>query len=213
MFERMTDRARRSIVLAQEEARLFRHDHIGTEHLLLGLIHEGDGVAARALERLDISLAAVRPEVDVLVGQGQLTAAGHIPFTPRAKKILEHSLREALELQHDYIGPEHILLGLTREREGAAAQILIKISGGLETVREAVLAVLASRPDADKGGTHGLTSDAIEDASDDRISQAAIEAAAAIMSLPASQRPEALFRAYRVVASDMENEPQRNEPQ
>src|SRR5579884_2903355 len=118
MFERFTDRARRVVVLAQEEARMLNHNYIGTEHILLGLIHEGEGVAAKALESLGISLEAVRQQVEEIIGQGQQAPSGHIPFTPRAKKVLELSLREALQLGHNYIGTEHILLGLIREGEG-----------------------------------------------------------------------------------------------
>jgi ATP-dependent Clp protease ATP-binding subunit ClpC len=116
MFERFTDRARRVVVLAQEEARLLNHNYIGTEHLLLGLTHEG--VAAKALQYLDISLEAVRAQVEEIIGQGQSAPIGHIPFTPRAKKVLELSRREAKQLGHNYIGTEHILLGLIREGEG-----------------------------------------------------------------------------------------------
>ena len=118
MFERFTDRARRVVVLAQEEARMLNHNYIGTEHILLGLIHEGEGVAAKALESMNISLDAVREQVQEIIGQGQAAPTGHIPFTPRAKKVLELSLREALQLGHNYIGTEHILLGLIREGEG-----------------------------------------------------------------------------------------------
>jgi ATP-dependent Clp protease ATP-binding subunit ClpC len=127
MFERFTDRARRVVVLAQEEARLLNHSYIGTEHILLGLIHEGEGVAAKALESLGISLEAVRSQVEEIIGQGGSSPSGHIPFTPRAKKVLELSLREALQLGHNYIGTEHILLGLIREGEGVAAQVLVKL--------------------------------------------------------------------------------------
>ena len=131
MFERFTDRARRVVVLAQEEARLLNHNYIGTEHILLGLIHEGEGVAAKALESLGISLEGVRGQVEELIGQGGSSPSGHIPFTPRAKKVLELSLREALQLGHNYIGTEHILLGLIREGEGVAAQVLVKLGADL----------------------------------------------------------------------------------
>ncbi len=131
MFERFTDRARRVVVLAQEEARLLNHNYIGTEHILLGLIHEGEGVAAKALESLNISLEAVRSQVEEIIGQGGSSPSGHIPFTPRAKKVLELSLREALQLGHNYIGTEHILLGLIREGEGVAAQVLVKLGADL----------------------------------------------------------------------------------
>jgi hypothetical protein len=143
MFERFTDRARRVVVLAQEEARHLDHNYIGTEHILLGLIHEGEGVAARALTALGISLEAVRSEVVEIVGHGDEAPTGHIPFTPRAKKVLELSLREALALSHNYIGTEHILLGLIREGEGVAAQVLVKEGGSLDRVRQQVIQILA----------------------------------------------------------------------
>ena len=143
MFERFTDRARRVVVLAQEEARMLNHNYIGTEHILLGLIHEGEGVAAKALESLNISLGAVREQVQEIIGQGQQAPSGHIPFTPRAKKVLELSLREALQLGHNYIGTEHILLGLIREGEGVAAQVLVKLGADLNRVRQQVIQLLS----------------------------------------------------------------------
>ncbi|HXH58095.1 ATP-dependent Clp protease ATP-binding subunit, partial [Iamia sp.] len=143
MFERFTDRARRVVVLAQEEARLLNHNYIGTEHILLGLIHEGEGVAAKALESLGISLEAVRKQVEEIIGQGTQSPSGHIPFTPRAKKVLELSLREALQLGHNYIGTEHILLGLIREGEGVAAQVLVKLGADLSRVRQQVIQLLS----------------------------------------------------------------------
>jgi ATP-dependent Clp protease ATP-binding subunit ClpC len=143
MFERFTDRARRVVVLAQEEARMLSHNYIGTEHILLGLIHEGEGVAAKALESLGISLEAVRAQVEEIIGQGQQAPSGHIPFTPRAKKVLELSLREALQLGHNYIGTEHILLGLIREGEGVAAQVLVKLGADLGRVRQQVIQLLS----------------------------------------------------------------------
>src|ERR1700739_4094735 len=143
MFERFTDRARRVVVLAQEEARMLNHNYIGTEHILLGLIHEGEGVAAKALESLGISLEAVRQQVEEIIGQGQQAPSGHIPFTPRAKKVLELSLREALQLGHNYIGTEHILLGLIREGEGVAAQVLVKLGADLSRVRQQVIQLLS----------------------------------------------------------------------
>ena len=143
MFERFTDRARRVVVLAQEEARMLNHNYIGTEHILLGLIHEGEGVAAKAMESLGISLEAVRSQVEEIIGQGQQAPSGHIPFTPRAKKVLELSLREALQLGHNYIGTEHILLGLIREGEGVAAQVLIKLGADLARVRQQVIQLLS----------------------------------------------------------------------
>ena len=143
MFERFTDRARRVVVLAQEEARMLNHNYIGTEHILLGLIHEGEGVAAKALESLGISLEGVRQQVEEIIGQGQQAPSGHIPFTPRAKKVLELSLREALQLGHNYIGTEHILLGLIREGEGVAAQVLQKLGADLGRVRQQVIQLLS----------------------------------------------------------------------
>jgi ATP-dependent Clp protease ATP-binding subunit ClpA len=142
MFERFTDRARRVVVLAQQEARRLNHDYIGTEHILLGLIGEGKGVAARALESLGISLDAVRQQVEEIIGRGHQTPSGHIPFTPRAKKVLELSLRESLQLGHEYIGTEHILLGLLREGKGVAAQVLVKLGADLSQVRQQVIQLL-----------------------------------------------------------------------
>jgi hypothetical protein len=144
MFERFTDRARRVVVLAQEEAGLLNHDYIGTEHILLGLIHEQEGVAARALTELGISLETIRVEVVEIIGRGETAPTGHIPFTPRSKKVLELSLREALQLGHNYIGTEHILLGLIREGEGVGAQVLVKLGGSLDRVRQEVIRVLSA---------------------------------------------------------------------
>ena len=152
MFERFTDRARRVVVLAQEEARLLNHNYIGTEHILLGLIHEGEGVAAKALESLGISLQAVRDQVEEIIGQGGSSPSGHIPFTPRAKKVLELSLREALQLGHNYIGTEHILLGLIREGEGVAAQVLTKLGADLSRVRQQVIQLLSGYSGAEGTG-------------------------------------------------------------
>ncbi|MGA1279764.1 MAG: ATP-dependent Clp protease ATP-binding subunit, partial [Candidatus Nanopelagicaceae bacterium] len=143
MFERFTDRARRVVVLAQEEARMLNHNYIGTEHILLGLIKEGEGVAAKGLEALGISLDGVRSQVEEIIGQGQQAPSGHIPFTPRAKKVLELSLREALQLGHNYIGTEHILLGLIREGDGVAAQVLVKLGADLNRVRQQVIQLLS----------------------------------------------------------------------
>ena len=144
VFERFTDRARRVVVLAQEEARLLDHNYIGTEHLLLGLINEGEGIAAQALGALDVSLERVRHDVEEIIGRGEAETAAraHIPFTPRAKKVLELSLREALQLGHNYIGTEHILLGLVREGEGVAAKVLEKLGADLARVRETVIELL-----------------------------------------------------------------------
>ncbi|WP_290706853.1 Clp protease N-terminal domain-containing protein, partial [Gordonia sp. UBA5067] len=162
MFERFTDRARRVVVLAQEEARMLNHNYIGTEHILLGLIHEGEGVAAKALESLGISLEAVRTQVEEIIGQGQQAPAGHIPFTPRAKKVLELSLREALQLGHNYIGTEHILLGLIREGEGVAAQVLVKLGADLNKVRQQVIQLLSGYQgkEPQEAGAGGRSSEA-----------------------------------------------------
>jgi ATP-dependent Clp protease ATP-binding subunit ClpC len=159
LFERFTDRARRVVVLAQEEARLLNHNYIGTEHILLGLIHEGEGVAAKALESLGISLEAVRNQVEEIIGQGGSSPSGHIPFTPRAKKVLELSLREALQLGHNYIGTEHVLLGLIREGEGVAAQVLVKLGADLSRVRQQVIQLLSgySGASGSESGKAGAT--------------------------------------------------------
>ena len=145
MFERFTDRARQTVVVAQEEARRLGHDYIGTEHLLLGLLGEPDGVAAKALNQLGISLEATRARVESIIGRGSGEPTGQIPFTPRAKKVLELSLREALQLGHNYIGTEHVLLGLVREGEGVAAQVLVQQGAGLAQLRKRVLALLSGQ--------------------------------------------------------------------
>jgi ATP-dependent Clp protease ATP-binding subunit ClpC len=160
VFERFTDRARRVVVLAQEEARLLNHNYIGTEHILLGLIHEGEGVAAKALESLGISLEAVRAQVEEIIGQGGSSPSGHIPFTPRAKKVLELSLREALQLGHNYIGTEHILLGLIREGEGVAAQVLVKLGADLSRVRQQVIQLLSGYAGQKEPSTSGAAAEA-----------------------------------------------------
>lgn len=147
MFERFTDRAQQVVVLAQEEARLLNHNSIGTEHLLLGLVHDGEGVAAKALASLSISLEAVRAQVIEIVGKGDSAPpGGHIPFTPRAKKVFELSLREALQLGHDYIGTEHLLLGLVREGQGVAAQVLVSMGANLRPLRDQVIKLLKVSP-------------------------------------------------------------------
>jgi ATP-dependent Clp protease ATP-binding subunit ClpC len=145
MFERFTDRARRVVVLAQEEARMLDHNYIGTEHILLGLIHESEGVAGKALETMGISLDAVRREVTEIIGRGKQPPSGHIPFTPRAKTVLELSLKEALQLGHNHIGTEHILLGLVREGDGVAAQVLVKMGADPNRVRQQVIQLLHGR--------------------------------------------------------------------
>jgi ATP-dependent Clp protease ATP-binding subunit ClpC len=139
VFERFSERARQVVVLAQDEARLLKHNYIGTEHILLGLLREEEGLAARVLEGLDIELNEVRAQVARVVGQGDEATTGQIPFTPRAKKVLELSLREALSLNHNYIGTEHVLLGLVRENEGVAARILLNLGADSERVRNAVI--------------------------------------------------------------------------
>jgi len=142
MFERFTDRARRMVVLAQEEARMLDHNWIGTEHILLGLVHEGEGVAAEALTALGISLAAMRQAVEDIIGRGAEPPAGHIPFTPRSKKVLELSLREALSLGSDHIGTEHVLLALLREGDGVGAQILVGAGVDLNRARQQIINLL-----------------------------------------------------------------------
>jgi ATP-dependent Clp protease ATP-binding subunit ClpA len=170
MFERFTDRARRVVALAQEEARMLNHGWIGTEHILLGLIHEGDGIAARSLESLGISLDAVRQQVEEIIGRGQQAPSGHIPFTPRAKKVLELSLRESLQLGHNYIGTEHILLGLLREGDGVAAQVLVRLGADLNRVLRQVIQLLhgyqgqdagSEGPRLGEGARAGLPDDAL----------------------------------------------------
>jgi hypothetical protein len=153
MFERFTDRARRVVVLAQDEARRLDHTWIGTEHILLGLIREGEGVAAKALESLGISLDAVRQQVEEIIGQGQQAPSGHIPFTPRTKKVLELALRESKKLGHNYIGTEHILLGLIREGDGVAAQVLVMLGADQNRVRQQVIQLLHGRSAEQPGST------------------------------------------------------------
>ena len=155
MFERFTDRARRVIVLAQEEARLLNHNYIGTEHILLGLISEGEGVAAKALESMGIQLDDVRREVEEIIGHGNQPPTGHIPFTPRAKKVLELSLREGLQMGHKYIGTEFLLLGLIREGEGVAAQVLTKLGADLPRVRQTVIQLLSGYEGNQEEGGQG----------------------------------------------------------
>ena len=159
MFERFTDRARRVVVLAQEEARMLGHNYIGTEHILLGLIHEGEGVAAKALESLGVSQKAARQQVEVIIGRGEQAPSGHIPFTPRAKKVLELALREALQLGHNYIGTEHILLGLIREGEGVAPQVLVKLGADLNRVRQQVIQLLHGYPGTEPAAAAGAPSE------------------------------------------------------
>src|ERR1700685_636014 len=153
MFERFTDRARRVVVLAQDEARMLNHNYIGTEHILLGLIRESEGVAAKARESLGISLDAVRQQVEEIIGQGQQPPSGHIPFTKRAKKVLEMSLLESVQLGQNYIGTEHILLGLIREGDGVAAQVLVKLGADLNRVRQQVIQLVDGYQSKEPAGT------------------------------------------------------------
>ena len=159
MFERFTERARQVVVLAQEEARTLKHNYIGTEHILLGLLREEEGLAARVLESLDITVERVRAQVVRIVGSGEEVTSGQIPFTPRAKKVLELALREALSLGHNYIGTEHILLGLVRENEGVAARILLDFDADSEKIRNEVIRMLSGpggrRQGAGAGGASG----------------------------------------------------------
>src|SRR6478609_5167886 len=142
MFERFTERARQVVVFAQDEARRLRHNYIGTEHLLLGLLREEEGLGARVLESLDVSLERARDRVAEIIGEGEEVTSGQIPFTPRAKKVLELSLREAMSLGHNYIGTEHVLLGLARENDGVGAQVLRDFGADAETIRQRVIELL-----------------------------------------------------------------------
>src|SRR2546423_11626551 len=155
MFERFTERARQVVVLAQEEARILKHNYIGTEHILLGLLREEEGLAARVLESLDITVERVRAQVVRIVGSGEEVTSGQIPFTPRAKKVLELALREALSLGHNYIGTEHILLGLVRENEGVAARILLDFDADSEKIRNEVIRMLSGPGGRRQGGAQG----------------------------------------------------------
>src|SRR4026208_872734 len=166
MFERFTERARQVVVLAQEEARTLKHNYIGTEHILLGLLREEEGLAARVLESLDITVERVRAQVVRIVGSGEEVTSGQIPFTPRAKKVLELALREALSLGHNYIGTEHILLGLVRENEGVAARILLDFDADSEKIRNEVIRMLSgpgSRRQQGAGGPEGKKSSKLLD--------------------------------------------------
>jgi ATP-dependent Clp protease ATP-binding subunit ClpC len=157
MFEKFTDRARRVVVLAQEEARLLNHNSIGTEHLLLGIVHEGQGVAARVLEALDIRLSAVRHALERQLTRGPTPPAAAPQFTPRAKQALEDALRESMQLGHNYIGTEHVLLGLLHNDDSTATRVLNELGANLERAREQVVAVLADRPvPPDESGVHRL---------------------------------------------------------
>ncbi|MEV4314200.1 ATP-dependent Clp protease ATP-binding subunit [Actinocrispum sp. NPDC049592] len=206
MFERFTDRARRVVVLAQEEARMLNHNYIGTEHVLLGLVHEGEGVAAKALESMGISLDGVRRQVEEILGQGQHTPSGNNHFTPRAKKVLELSLREALQLGHNYIGTEHILLGLIREGDGVAAQVLIKLGADLKRVRQQVLQLLSGyeKEPAQEGRSEGTTAgSAVLDQFGRNLTQAAREGALD----PVIGRSKEIERVMQVLSRRTKNNP------
>jgi ATP-dependent Clp protease ATP-binding subunit ClpC len=209
MFERFSDRARRVVVLAQEEARLLNHNYIGTEHILLGLVHEREGVAAQALDSLDVKLVRVRQQVEQIIGQGGSSPSGHIPFTPRAKKVLELSLREAMQLGHNYIGTEHILLGLLREGEGVACQVLVKLGANLPKVRARVLELVAD--DGGEGAaapTPTLSAElraVIEEARGEAAAAGESEVAPIHMFLAAVQHPDgAAGRMLHMVGVDPE---------
>ena len=212
MFERFTDRARRVVVLAQEEARLLNHNYIGTEHILLGLLNEGEGIAAQALESLDINLASVRDEVVKIIGQGQQSPSGHIPFTPRAKKVLELSLREALQLGHNYIGTEHILLGLIREGEGVAAQVLQQLGAELQKVRQTVIQLLSgpggSEEQTPKGaGTGGRESSSSGSTILDQFGRNLTSAAASGKLDPVIGRTREIDRVMQILSRRTKNNP------
>ena len=159
MYERFTDRARKVMQLANQEAQRFNHEYIGTEHVLLGLVEEGSGVAANVLKNLDVDLRKIRLEVEKLVQSGpEMVTMGKLPQTPRAKKVIEYSMEEARNLNHNYVGTEHILLGLLREQEGVAAQVLVKLGADLSRVRQQVIQLLSGYqgPSGSSGGGSGL---------------------------------------------------------
>jgi len=159
MFERFSDRGRRVVVLAQEEARALNHDYIGTEHILLGLLAEPDGVASRALRGMRVDLSTARRRVEEIIGRGQVPAHGREPFTPRAKKVFEYSLREAIELKHDHIGTEHLLLALLREGEGVACQVLTQLGVGFDAARDVVIDILGGSQPKDGGDSPDVTAE------------------------------------------------------
>ena len=208
MFERFTDRARRVVVLAQEEARMLNHNYIGTEHILLGLIHEGEGVAAKSLESLGLSLEDMRAQVGKIIGEGELRPSGHIPFTPRAKKALELSLREALQLGHNYIGTEHILLGLIREGEGIGAQVLVKLGAELITVRQAVIQLLGGYQGKETAFGGGTPYPALLKSYDTLIAEARLDKESAIDAKNFDQAASARDREKQLVAKRAEYEKQ-----
>jgi ATP-dependent Clp protease ATP-binding subunit ClpC len=212
VFERFTDRARRVVVLAQEEARLLNHNYIGTEHILLGLLNEGEGIAAQALESLDINLASVRDEVVKIIGQGQQSPSGHIPFTPRAKKVLELSLREALQLGHNYIGTEHILLGLIREGEGVAAQVLQQLGAELQKVRQTVIQLLSGPGGSEEQSPKGAGAGGRESSSSgstilDQFGRNLTSAAASGKLDPVIGRTREIERVMQILSRRTKNNP------
>src|SRR5450830_331662 len=209
MFERFTDRARRVVVLAQEEAKMLNHNYIGTEHILLGLIHEGEGVAAKALESLGISLDAVREQVQEIIGQWQQSPSGHIPFTPRAKKVLELSLREALQLGHNYIGTEHILLGLIREGEGVAAQVLVKLGADLNRVRQQVIQLLSGYQGKEQVAVGGETTQGTQAGSQilDQFGRNLTQAARVGKLDPVIGREKEMERVMQILSRRSKNNP------
>jgi ATP-dependent Clp protease ATP-binding subunit ClpC len=207
MFERFTDRARRVVVLAQEEARRLNHNYIGTEHLLLGLIHEGEGVAAKALESVGTDLESVRQQVEEIIGQGQQAPSGHIPFTPRAKKVLELALREALQLGHEHIGTEHILLGLIREGEGVAAQLLVKLGADLNRVRETVLGLVSGSSGGEEAAGAGARSEPKSSATLDQYGQNLTQQARDSKLDPVIGRGKEIERIMQVLSRRTKNNP------
>jgi len=204
LFQRFSDSARRVVVLAQEEARKINHNYIGTEHLLLGLIQEGEGIAARALESMHVELDAVRSQVVEIIGLGSTPPSGHIPFTPRAKKVLELSLREALQLGHNYIGTEHIMLGLLREGEGVAAKVLVKLGVDLERLRNHVLKMLSGAPSTGElGGMEGTAGTLILD----QFGRNLTELAAQNKLDPVVGREKEIERVMQVLSRRTKNNP------
>jgi ATP-dependent Clp protease ATP-binding subunit ClpC len=194
MFERFTDRAQRVVVLAQEEARRLKHHYVGSEHILLGLIHDGEGVAATALQSLGVSLEVARHQVEEIIGQGRQASSEHMPFTPRVKKVLELSYREAMKLGHSYIGTGHLLLGLVREGDGVAAQTLAALGVDLPTVKRQVLQQLSAYA-GDEEGTSTVERD--EDLVDDELElpdEEVLEQAAFMLSANVAEEIRALLR-------------------
>jgi ATP-dependent Clp protease ATP-binding subunit ClpC len=202
LFERFTERARQVVVLAQDEARALKHNYIGTEHILLGLLREEEGLAARVLESLDITVEEVRAQVARIVGQGDEVTTGQIPFTPRAKKVLELSLREALALGHNYIGTEHVLLGLVREEEGVAARVLLDFDADAESIRDQVVRMLSEpsrRADWAELEAYRPSSPALTDEDIQEFERTREEVAAAIEEYDLARATDAEYR-YEALA-------------